>query len=169
MPHTQLLPYLMFRPYHQQLPPRILCYYSPILLSSCYYTASTPKLCWRRHGYQGISFHVLQCTKIQDNLRLHSTDFLSFYGLAKSNQMLITYQLMSNVQYTTVLTLFILAIEFFNNSRLITNSSQTLPGIESRLLAQLSATLTITLECFMCLYEAVIESYSCQGDSVQFV
>ena len=30
----------------------------------------------------------------------------------------------------------------------------------------LSATLTITLECFLCLCEAVIESYTCMGDSV---
>ena len=30
----------------------------------------------------------------------------------------------------------------------------------------LSATLTITLECFLCLCEAVIESYSCIGHSV---
>ena len=30
----------------------------------------------------------------------------------------------------------------------------------------LSATLTITLECFLCLCETVIESYSCMGDSV---
>ena len=30
----------------------------------------------------------------------------------------------------------------------------------------LSVTLTITLECFLCLCEAVIESYSCMGDSV---
>ena len=30
----------------------------------------------------------------------------------------------------------------------------------------LSATLTITLECFLCLCEAVIESYSCMGNSV---
>ena len=30
----------------------------------------------------------------------------------------------------------------------------------------LSATLTITLECFLCLCEAVIGYYSCMGDSV---
>ena len=30
----------------------------------------------------------------------------------------------------------------------------------------LSVTLTITLECFLCLYEAVIESYSWMGNSV---
>ena len=29
--------------------------------------------------------------------------------------------------------------------------------------------MLITLECFLCLCEAVIESYSCMGDSVQFV
>ena len=28
------------------------------------------------------------------------------------------------------------------------------------------STITITLECFLCLYEAVIESYSCMGDCV---
>ena len=28
---------------------------------------------------------------------------------------------------------------------------------------------TITLECFLCLCEAVIESYSCKDDSVQFI
>ena len=30
----------------------------------------------------------------------------------------------------------------------------------------LSATLTITLECFLCLCQALIESYSCMVDSV---
>ena len=32
-----------------------------------------------------------------------------------------------------------------------------------------SATITIALECFLCLCEAIIESYSCMGDSVEFV
>ena len=35
--------------------------------------------------------------------------------------------------------------------------------------AQLSATLTIALECFLCLCEAVIESHLCMSDSVQFI
>ena len=33
----------------------------------------------------------------------------------------------------------------------------------------LSDTLTITLECFLCLFEAVNESYSCLSGSVQFI
>ena len=47
-------------------------------------------------------------------------------------------------------------VEFFHNSRLIRwtpqkeklQNIQTWPGIEPRSLAQLSATVTITLECF---------------------
>ena len=42
----------------------------------------------------------------------------------------------------------------------------TWPVIEPRSLAQLSGTLTITRQCFLCLCWAVIESYSCMGDSV---
>ena len=42
--------------------------------------------------------------------------------------------------------------------------------IKHRLSAYLSATpLAITLECFLCLFEAVIKSYSCICCSGQFV
>ena len=66
--------------------------------------------------------------------------------------------------------------EYFHNSRLIrriqqkkfTKNSETWPGIEPRLLAYQSGTLTITLKCFLCLCEAITESYSCMDDSVQF-
>ena len=43
---------------------------------------------------------------------------------------------------------------------------KTWPEIETRSLAYQSGTLTITLECFLCLCEAVIECYSSMGDSV---
>ena len=42
-------------------------------------------------------------------------------------------------------------------------------GIEPRLLALLSGTLTITPECFLCLYEAVIESYSCMDSVIHLI
>ena len=70
------------------------------------------------------------------------------------------------------------AIKFFRNSHLIRRIQQkrnlekkleTSAGIEPRSLAQQSGTLTITPNCFLCLYEAEIQSYSCMGDSVQFV
>ena len=32
----------------------------------------------------------------------------------------------------------------------------------------MSANLTITLKCMLCLYEALIQFYSCTSDSVQF-
>ena len=41
--------------------------------------------------------------------------------------------------------------------------------MELRSLAQQSGALTITPECFLCLYDAVIECYSCMSDSVQFI
>ena len=51
----------------------------------------------------------------------------------------------------------------------VEKNSETWPRIEHRSLAYLSATVTSTLECFLYLCKAVIESYSCMGDSVQFV
>ena len=51
----------------------------------------------------------------------------------------------------------------------ITKKIGDLTRDEPRSLAQLSGTLTITLNCFVCLCEAIIESYSCMGDSVQLV
>ena len=67
--------------------------------------------------------------------------------------------------------------EFFHNYRLIRQSqpkqiminSETCPEIEPRSLALLTAIRTTTLECFLCLCEAVIESYLCMGNSVQFI
>ena len=50
-----------------------------------------------------------------------------------------------------------------NPRKLITNISWIWPEIEPRSLVQLSAAVTIMLECFLCLCEAVIES---MGDSV---
>ena len=41
--------------------------------------------------------------------------------------------------------------------------------MEPRLLAYQSGTLTITPNCFLCLCEAIIEPYSCLGDSSQFI
>ena len=41
--------------------------------------------------------------------------------------------------------------------------------MEPRSLAYQSGTLTITPNCFLCLCEAIIEPYSCLGDSVQFI
>ena len=46
---------------------------------------------------------------------------------------------------------------FFRNSRLIRS-------IKKDKIAKLSATLTITPECFLCLCEALIYCYSCMGD-----
>ena len=41
--------------------------------------------------------------------------------------------------------------------------------MEPRSLAYQSGTLTTTPECLLCLCEAIIEPYSCLGDSVQFI
>ena len=41
--------------------------------------------------------------------------------------------------------------------------------MEPRLLAYQSGTLTTTPECLLYLCEAIIEPYSCMGDSVQFI
>ena len=41
--------------------------------------------------------------------------------------------------------------------------------MEPRSLAYQSGTLTITPECLLCLCEAIIEPYSCLGDSAQFI
>ena len=67
--------------------------------------------------------------------------------------------------------------EFFHNSRRIRwiqqnkiyQKSETWPGMEPRSLAYQSGTLTTTPECLLYLCEAIIEPYSCLGDSVQFI
>ena len=56
----------------------------------------------------------------------------------------------------------------FQNSRLIRRNQQKNYKTSDNLLS-CQPLLTIALECFLCLSEAVIESYSCMGDSVQFI
>ena len=65
--------------------------------------------------------------------------------------------------------------QFIHNSRLIrwiqqNNFYKKINRIDQiACLAVRSGTLTIILECFLCLCEAVIESYLCIGDYVQFI
>ena len=69
-----------------------------------------------------------------------------------------------------------ITIEFIHNSHLVnefnkikfTKIQRPNQGLDPDNLLGLSSTLTIILDCFLCLCEALIESYSCMGDYLHF-